>query len=536
MDHALLVRLCVLSVLCATCPCASIGALSVETCSATDVSAGRCSDPSHSSFDGDSGDDVALMQVLSKTPLVLAKRSQGKEQIKGAGASSESCSSLANMGSYFNIAVELGTPGQLFDLVLDTGSNELIAAPSCNCVENGKCKGAKKCFDLKNDSSTFSLLTANKSARHSDDIFMATMTYGSGTIVSVVGSDIVQVAGTKADMTGGVFVMTDSSKLRIGGDFQGIFPLGLPGAVALQTDGSPLWAEAAKVSRYSVCFNDAGADGKFSVNIPELANPLENIGTDHWGLDMQGISVGESADASKVLFCSPSSKKAGMTTACGAIPDSGTTLLLGSQEHILKLYDTICDEWPRCRKAAEHKTFPNKSKSQVFSSLLRYCGVWLNEANATIDEIPSVHLHLAGKAGVAQAYTLPASAYIVEAEAEIVKVVTKKLFGVLPVDMEVPTGKTTTMCSAAFSAHDYVTQKNGPVWILGSPLFYQHQVSYDISQPEAATMSIMDTPCTACNGGSSMLSTKARKWTRTLAPRFIRGPLVEPSFNRSRPL
>eukprot|EP00913_Durusdinium_trenchii_P032121 g30079.t1 len=39
-----------------------------------------------------------------------------------------------------------------------------------------------------------------------------------------------------------------------------------------------------------------------------------------------------------------------MDSACGLIPDSGTTLITGPKHDIEKLYEGICQKWPRCKE------------------------------------------------------------------------------------------------------------------------------------------------------------------------------------------
>merc|ERR1712224_49766 len=103
------------------------------------------------------------------------------------------------------------------------------------------------------------------------------------------------------------------------------------------------------MGRFSMCFNDKGKEGALHLGTPKVKDALTSVGTVHWGLDFQGITIGEKSLPLKI--CSPKSKKKGQVTACGAIPDSGTTLFMGPQEHIKKLFEGICDGWKRCRTA-----------------------------------------------------------------------------------------------------------------------------------------------------------------------------------------
>eukprot|EP00439_Symbiodinium_sp_Y106_P013672 s1638_g1.t4 len=74
---------------------------------------------------------------------------------------------------------------------------------------------------------------------------------------------------------------------------------------------------------------------------------LRSLGQLHWGLELQGVSVG----SGQISFCAPKHKQPGQRTACGMIPDSGTTLINGPREQVLQLYEEICRSWPRCMEA-----------------------------------------------------------------------------------------------------------------------------------------------------------------------------------------
>jgi len=55
-------------------------------------------------------------------------------------------------------------------------------------------------------------------------------------------------------------------------------------------------------------------------------------------------------------------------------------------------------------------------------------------------------------------------------------------------------------CSLAFGAMQYPTEQNGPVWVLGLPLFYQYSIGYDVQQN---SLSFSSGSCSSCGGGSS---------------------------------
>jgi hypothetical protein len=247
----------------------------------------------------------------------------------------QTCSELHYQGSVFAVEVKIGMPSQPFQLIADTGSNAIIV-PTCRCVELGYCKEkADECYDeAKSDTSSMKIIRKG----NKEFVNVMQLSYGSGQITVTAGSDLVQVADVLTYMTSGVYLLEDRRNLRVSHSFEGILGLGLPGANF--TTKFPLWAEEADVSRYSLCFNDQESPGAIKMNVPPLPKPMTNLGVEHWGLDFQGISVGN--ESSPVLFCDPSSKQKHMVSACGGVPDSGTTMILGPQTQILELFRGIC--------------------------------------------------------------------------------------------------------------------------------------------------------------------------------------------------
>jgi len=262
--------------------------------------------------------------------------------------------------------------------------------------------------------------------------------------------------------------------------------------------------EQASVSRFSVCFNSGESGGVLRLGLPEGPKPLRSVGREHWGLDFRGISVGAS-EPQRLQICSKEDMEDGQDTPCGAIPDSGTTFMMGPQEHLDELFEAICDGWKRCAdnhtalvKASEaankdaleiYGTNPwgsleAASKGQVLQFLLDDCASWLDETS--LDELPPLKFHLANK-DEDEGHVLEFSAadYVVKAKVN-----------------------DTHFCQPAFGAMDYLTQKNGPVWILGLPTFYAYTVTYDTKAetPTVAFTSTAETPCGGCGDKVGLLT------------------------------
>merc|ERR1712029_583349 len=130
---------------------------------------------------------------------------------------------MGNRESYFSVNVDVGTPAQTFAVVADTGSDAVIV-PSCACKEAGNCNADAKCFTGTNKSSTFWMSTNGSAAK--EGVPMVQLSFGSGDIEAVIGSDIVEVAGIGAMMADGVLLMVQNQlQVQDAGGFQGILGL-----------------------------------------------------------------------------------------------------------------------------------------------------------------------------------------------------------------------------------------------------------------------------------------------------------------------
>jgi hypothetical protein len=347
------------------------------------------------------------------------------------------------------------------------------------------------------------------------------LSYGSGDIKVAVSSDVAKVDSVVANMTKGVYLMLDRRKLLVEGDFEGILGLGLPSPL----DPTPMFTVVSGISTYTLCFNDGTKPGALYMKVGPLVNPMTNIGEVHWGLDLQGMSVGDDESA-PALFCTPDSKKANMKTACGAIPDSGTTLMVGQKGQVHKLQETICDQWPRC--VAASLASPHKKKENVLSDMLLNCSAWLSEDNHELNEAPPLHITLAGAEGIPQKITIPGSAYILETVEELALKVHHKVFGI-PLDIDYHSGIFEKVCIPAFDVQDYVTTLNGPVWILGTPLFYTYTMGYDIGS-HPPKISVEKKPCVEC-GGSQMEMVSRIEDGAKISLRKVKGPLKQKKWD-----
>jgi len=453
-----------------------------------------------------SSNNVALQRGSAMLRVLLqACFCQLVFSLKTAAHVPETCAPLENHGSYSAVKIGIGTPRQYFDLIADTGSSAVIVT-HCACQKTNCFGYSTPCFVGNNRSSTF-----NVSLDRSGNPESLVLEFGSGVIFGVLGTDVVAVGNTAAMMNRSLVLMYDNKLDASITNFEGIFGLGLP--YKSRSAGEQSWLTTASIKRFSMCFTGFEKDGvlRFNSKTSKPEDSMKSVGKYHWGLNFNGISLGNMK--AEIIFCD------GKTTSsrCGIIPDSGTTLMLGPARHILELYSSICDQWPRCarayaksnqteddssslgsaigdwineamhkwgipdtitsRFAPDHETQVKLEKRRHFESLLKRCSTWGPDGGDALDkELPAIYWHLSGAEGTSKTLEMPPSSYVVAMGFQ---------------------GQ--VACLPFFGEYEYVTAQNGPVWILGSAIFYDYVVQYDLSTSSVAFSS---SPCGSCASGS----------------------------------
>ena len=141
-------------------------------------------------------------------------------------------------------------------------------------------------------------------------------------------------------------------------------------------------------------------------------------------------------------------------------------------------------------ESAQNKTEPlseevlSMLKTSSFISLLDNCATWMGANNSNgrgegLDELPQINFLLKGENAEPTNYPLSGFAYVNEVMAEQVEKTRANLKGVMPDESLNRTGHLKKVCTPAFGAMEMVTQTNGPLWILGQPLFFQYNVNFD---------------------------------------------------------
>lgn len=282
--------------------------------------------------------------------------------------------------------------------------------------------------------------------------------------------------------------------------------------------------KSAGISRFSLCFNDNGEDGALRLGVPTPPEPLPSVGHQHWALDFQGVSVGKSRN--HVTFCTGFYKKNEQKTACGAIPDSGSTLLMGPRKHLEFLIADICDQWHRCRVAVS-SGLQNK-KMEAFMLLMNECSEW-GTAEHGLDELPPLKFFLAGANGKKHTVVLEGRDYIIET---LVQDMTEAQRGMVfgnPANANLGSGKKHKTCMPAFGVAELNTIENGPIWILGSPIFHKYTVTYDLNERKPS-LAFSERDC-GCSKKAALL-TRSESGSRK-GPRQVKGPLRVPQYDLS---
>eukprot|EP00438_Fugacium_kawagutii_P031206 Skav220801 [mRNA] locus=scaffold150:381932:383632:+ [translate_table: standard] len=487
---------------------------------------------------------IFLAQVLPSQGIVVKETQQAQR------SRVETCSPLKNHLTYSSVKVSIGTPPQHFHLVADTGSNNCIVN-DCACTQCpkawGNCfTGQKKSksfdlplFEVPDDPETPKLKGAKGPEKAPASLVMS---FGSGDIAAQVASDEVGIGSVKTYMDKGLLLMLDQA-LNLDGPFEGILGLGRPDYKENATSDPnsisvPGFFDSAHIQRFSMCFNPT-TDGVLGINTPEHTKRMSTVGKLHWGLDFHGISIGK--NEMKVGFCDPQEKKAGMETACGIIPDSGTTLISGPEAQISMLFDALCKEWKRCMETHHEllKELKEMQKQNITISATQESGdVGLlqqdpemiarmamkilvsrkvaQEANghSSTTELDSQEPESAGGFDLPKALTLqllleqcstwseevdfneelpPLAFHVAGAHGNKDElIITPRNYVLMrKVDVQVPTVSNKmqiplstknvqqNVCMMAFNPSDYPTQMNGDVWIMGTPLFYEYTAHYD---------------------------------------------------------
>lgn len=218
----------------------------------------------------------------------------------------------------------------------------------------------------------------------------------------------------------------------------------------------PSLMEEFGISRYSVCLEQADqAPGWFIWNDEDPALrtgffEVPVVGKVHWGVHLTNARIGD-----QVFGCDGQ--------GCGAVLDSGTSLIAAPHESLLHLASALDTLNPDCSNMAA---------------------------------MPSLFFELGGKT-----VELPPQAYI----ARMVGVIPPSIWDVLSFK---PESQVVMQCVPLLMDLDSMMTEHGPLWIVGMPFFryYYTTFSFDTRQVHLAHASAACEPLPGIPGATSMVS------------------------------
>jgi len=244
------------------------------------------------------------------------------------GASDHDPIALNNHRSFFTGPIGIGTPAQQFSVIFDTGSSKLVI-PSVYCTEPGCLVHAS--FD---PALSTSYETQTPEEDRATGQYKAERTsYGSGTVVGVLGKDIISIGAT--DLTGIIFgqIVEEQGDIFLNANFDGVLGMG-PRTDETDTHDADISNFVSNhhllpVNQYAFYFanrventgilavggyDESLMDGEFTW-LPIIT--IDDGGYSYWEVELNDVLLnGESLGVCEGIRCT-------------AILDTGTTLVVG---------------------------------------------------------------------------------------------------------------------------------------------------------------------------------------------------------------
>ena len=242
------------------------------------------------------------------------------------GTPRSTCLTARNyLNTQYTVPVTVGNTS--FWMVPDSGSFELLV-PSASCSE---CR----CLDSSSQCCT-EARTDNKQtyAQPALSQRQVTMTFGQGPVMGTITSDSVRVNELSTNNQSVVLINEHKVQGYCESSYDGVLGLGHR-KYARESDQDTALLTTLGMDSFSICFGrNTDEPGRLIVGggLPRLRYyDIPVIGTRHWAVQMMGASFG-GGSTGRVCDRPP---------YCGAIIDSGTSLLAGPRELVASMLDGL---------------------------------------------------------------------------------------------------------------------------------------------------------------------------------------------------
>jgi len=250
------------------------------------------------------------------------------------------------MNAQYFVEVEVGTPGQKFTMVPDTGSSNLwVYSHSCWSIP---------CW-------THPLFDSSKSSTYKKNGEVFDITYGSGGVKGSVGEDIAMIGDIKATMSFGE-VTSASGVSFIASKMSGIMGLAYD---TISVDGLKTWMDVNTLTDKSFSFYLHSNPSESYMVIPGMdtagyttIQSHKVVEQKYWALQLNSIQNG----ANKID-----------AAGCKAVIDSGTSLLVGPKAIVDQMIKGISvnsdcsnlDQLPELGFTIDQQYYPLAAKDYV---------------------------------------------------------------------------------------------------------------------------------------------------------------------------
>ena len=417
------------------------------------------------------------------------------------------CANLVNEADMsFMVPMGIGSTGQQLQFIPDSGSFSVVLA-STMCSACGV--GGHTLFDY-DASSTYE-------ASDGDGVSLA---YGQGSVTCETGTDNVNLAGLTGNQV--LLLMTDQSLDGFEySAYDGVMGMGKNAdSSGDDSDSQPAVLTTLGQDAFGVCVGQdlgVGQGGRLDLasNIGSLPYPyssssqLTTVGDYHWGLRISNVGINNASgitlmDGNNDYGFHPCDSG----NNCAAIIDSGTSMLVGPWLHvegILALVD---------------------QGGGVLSELMMEssCEATRSDGSRIIDELPSIVLTLGeeraqfelqpemymGSVGLSGASDLAAWKYLERRRKLPIEKLRQASSSCMPMFQYIEACSSQLECEMSTPQ---MTEHNGPLWILGLPMFRQFAIAFDRSSDPAKislnTLTVGSNACASCSGSSEQEKLKS---------------------------